>query len=278
MKTRNLAVFLLLLLFALILVSCNPEKEIENGPTKFPSAINNKTFKLETGSKDVSTNINEDFYYITTNDTKVTVDACVSNELTSYTTDVTIVLNGNTCTATGSNGSTYTFTTTSNSLSGVTVENKTTSTLSGSFASVKEIDTPDGWTFEFKKYEGRAASFNDGGSGSMRLMVTPIGVYYAVTYDWLPETTDPAWDYIKSAEFFRYDTISVDENGVFHLDSAYSMPITMTVENAGYEVFLDTGNSTVVNDQTFHVKESDFDDNFFFQQSITWYMSSSSEE
>lgn len=280
MKKRNL--FALLLIIAMVLVSCSPEKEVNNGPAKFPNAINNKTFKIKAGSRDVSTNTKEDFYYITTNDTKVTVDACVGGNLSSYTADVTVVLDGNICTATGSDGSTYTFTTTSNSLTGVTVDNKTTSTLSGTFSSVEKVDTPDGWTYEFKKYEGRALSFNEetksGGNGVMRLMVTPIGVYYVTTFDWKGGTTEPDWENIKSAAFFRYDTITVDENGVFKLDTTYAEPLTMTVEEGGYKVFVDTGNPTTENDLTFRVRESNFDDSFFFDKEITKYMGSSTEE
>ena len=265
MKKRKLVFIVFGLLSALVLISCNPEKEVDNDSLRFPGAINGKTFKIEATTRGAGTATN--YYYITTNDTKVTVDAYVASQYTSYTEDVSIIINNDVCTAISSNGSTYTFTITSNTLSSVTVDNKTSSTFSGTFSSVTEISTPDGWTYESKKYEGMSVSTH----GSMRLMVTPIGVYIAVTYTGKPSVEDDFdWTALKNAEFFSYDKITKTSEGHFDIacgpeDSSYKH--TLDIENGGYKVFYETGiGAEQAANFTHHVKEKDFDDSFFFSR------------
>ncbi len=258
----------------------------ENTTVTFPDAINKKTFKIESSARrDVTTSPEkEEYYYITTDDTKVTVDACVKEnegnfKLTSFTTDVTVTINNNICTATTSDGSTYTFTIDSNTLSSITVNNTADNTLNIEESSVQEITTPNNWTLEFKKYEGLSESK----SGAMRMMVTPIGVYIAVTYEYAtsseesPTEKDFDWDKTKDAQFFRYDTITETSKGHFEIDgTAYKH--TIDVEEGGYKVFHNTGDAEAKN-HTFNVKEStSYEASFFFSTSITSYFTSSSGE
>ncbi len=251
-----------------------------NTTVTFPKAINQKTFKIES-SADTSRGVKSstdknDYYYITTDDTKVTVDACVGSQLTSFTTDVTVTINNNVCTATTSDGSTYTFTTSSNTLSSITVENKADTTLDITSSSVEEITRPNNWTLEFKKYDGLSEST----TGAMRMMVTPIGVYIATTYTGTTSTEeDFKWDEpIKDAKFFRYDTIT-ETNGHFEIDDGTAYKHTIDVEEGGYKVFHNTGIEVNAENHTFHVKESNnYEASFFFTNDIQSYFTSSTGE
>lgn len=296
MKIKELLIVVLLLLFAFALVSCNPENDVDapstgyappgNTTVKFPDAINQKTFKIES-SADTSSGVTystdkNDYYYITTDDTKVTVDACVGSQLTSFTTDVNITIDNNICTATTSDDSTYTFTINSNTLPNITVNNTADPTFDITSSTVEEITRPNNWTLEFKKYEGLSESK----SGAMRMMVTPIGVYIAVTYNYAtsseesPTEKDFNWDTIKDAQFFRYDTITETSKGHFEIDDGTAYKHTIDVEEGGYKVFHNTGiGEAMAKNHTFNVKESNnYGASFFFSTSIQSYFTSSSGE
>ncbi len=117
------------------------------------------------------------------------------------------------------------------------------------------------------------------------MMVTPIGVYIAETYPGTPtKKEDVDWTSIKSAEFFRYDTITETSKGHFVIDIANgessNIKYTISVEEGGYKVFHDTGiEEAMAKNHTFHVKEStSYKASFFFSTSIQSYFTSSSGE
>ncbi len=271
---KLMLIFTIILVTAMVFVSCSdtpeakeeektktqePKKEETKTPDRFPDAFNKKTFKLTKKTRETSTNE----IYVSTDDKTVTVDMIVNNVPSSSSSEVTLSAETDKCTATTSDGTKYTFTAatdgTATSIT-IAVDSRTDSTLNGSYTT--ELKTSEaGLPLSIETYE----ALSDNKSTAARIVLCPIGIYYAMTSDTNPTAGTANWP--KADEglkdpytLFIFDAVRKTETGF-----RFSIPgrvYTLDKEEGGYHLTI-SDNPT---DMSYHLKLKDYDCSFMYDK------------
>ncbi len=227
---------------------------------------NHKTFHLvkttarATGGGDATDTL---YYFVSTADDTLGVHMLQNvvdpaGEVTAshawdHTYQVEVATTEKGCVATARDGSTYTFNIASNSVVGIDVDDKTHGQFNGSYSvEIPSLPSPS-WPLAIEKYQGGSTN----GSTAVRIMLTPVAIYYVLNSNYDPADDDWGRIQVKMANIAPLDGVTATEHGfaarMFAPTGGMMERLEFTRQEGGYKLVID-GEP----DLTYHLQKKDY--------------------